>query len=355
MEKTQRRAAMRTFAKQYLAGHSRAFAAAAVCAALFFISFALYRLPLAAVAYPCALCAALWALWLWWDMRRAFLRAEAMRRITTAQDFVAMAAKPQAQGPVEAAALALAERLAADWQAGRTDAERRWTDMTDYYTMWAHQIKIPIAAMQLTLAEQDDETARKARQSLVRLEQYVEMALAFLRLEAHDGAEGAGRGGFGADMVIRPCRLDDVIRAAVRRFAGEFITRRLTLAYQPTDAIVLTDEKWLAFVLEQLLSNALKYTRSGGVTIDWSAPDTLCIADTGIGIDGQDLPRIFEKGYTGYNGRADKRASGIGLYLCRRILSALGHGVRVESTVGQGTRVSLIFAAPASNDALQNC
>ena len=107
---------------------------------------------------------------------------------------------------------------------------------------------------------------------------------------------------------------------------------------------VVTDEKWLSFVIEQLLSNALKYTASGGITISLEQPATLCIRDTGIGIAAEDLPRVFEKGYTGYNGRSDKRASGIGLYLCRRICYNLGHAISIESEAGCGTVVKLDLA-----------
>ena len=108
--------------------------------------------------------------------------------------------------------------------------------------------------------------------------------------------------------------------------------RKLTLDYKPVDVSVVTDEKWLLFVIEQLLSNALKYTLSGSVSIYLEAPRTLCIADTGIGIAPEDLPRIFERGYTGINGRDDKKASGIGLYLCRRICRSLGHSITASSS-----------------------
>ena len=104
---------------------------------------------------------------------------------------------------------------------------------------------------------------------------------------------------------------------------------------------MITDDKWFCFVIEQLLSNALKYTRAGTISIFFSQPKVLCLKDTGIGIAPQDLPRIFEKGYTGSNGRTDKRATGIGLYLCRRILAKLGHSITIVSTPGVGTTVRI--------------
>jgi len=131
------------------------------------------------------------------------------------------------------------------------------------------------------------------------------------------------------------------VRQAVRAYASQFIRKKIRLEYEPLSCRVLTDEKWLLFAVEQVLSNALKYTKAGSVSITMEAKKTLCIRDTGIGIAPEDLPRVFEKGYTGYNGRADKKATGIGLYLCRRILGKLGHTISIESKLGVGTTVRL--------------
>ena len=184
--------------------------------------------------------------------------------------------------------------------------------------------------MGLKLQNEDSPLARGLRGDLNRIAQYVEMAMTYLRLDAETG-----------DYVLKTQELDPIIRGAVRRFAGEFIDRKLRLRLQETGQMVLTDEKWLSFVLEQLLSNALKYTPGGEISIFWQEPDTLVIRDTGIGIAPEDLPRIFEKGFTGYNGRSDKKASGIGLYLCKRVCDRLGHGISIASAPGEGTTVFL--------------
>ena len=164
------------------------------------------------------------------------------------------------------------------------------------------------------------------------VEQYVQMALQYLRMEKMT-----------SDLVFARYDLDALIRQAVRKYAPLFIRRKIILSYEPVHCEVLTDEKWLVFVLEQILSNALKYTKSGSIHIYLSpdAPKTLVIEDTGIGIAPEDLPRIFEKGYTGCNGRADKRSTGIGLYLCRQIMEKLSHTIRIESEMGAGTKVYL--------------
>lgn len=135
--------------------------------------------------------------------------------------------------------------------------------------------------------------------------------------------------------------LDAIVRRAVRRFAGEFIGRKLKLCYEPLNVSCVTDEKWLLFVIEQVLSNALKYTRAGSITIELEAPKTLVIRDTGIGVAPEDLPRIFEKGYTGYNGRGDQKASGLGLYLCRTICKRLGHTITASSVPDHGTAIRI--------------
>ena len=212
--------------------------------------------------------------------------------------------------------------------------EREETD--DYYTLWAHQIKTPIAAMRLLIQSGDGtldtQGVRELESELFRTEQYVELALSYQRLNGAD------------DLVIKRCRLDGIIRQAVRKYAMQFIRKGLTLSYDGVDCVVLTDEKWLEFVIEQLLANALKYTPTGGISIYMQEEKTLVIADTGIGIAPEDLPRVFEKGYTGYNGRADKKSTGIGLYLCRRILGQLGHTITAQSKPGEGTKVKLNLA-----------
>lgn len=187
--------------------------------------------------------------------------------------------------------------------------------------------------MGLTLQNQDTALSRQLMGQLTRISQYADMALAYLRLDSEH-----------TDYVIRSCDLDAVIREAVKKFSGEFIRRGIHLEYKGVNQKVITDEKWLEFVLEQLISNALKYTPAGSVAIYQEPGPTLCVADTGIGIAPEDLPRIFENGYTGINGRRDKRASGIGLYLCRRVCQNLGHEISAESTPGKGTTIRLNLA-----------
>lgn len=307
-------------------------ATCAVCVLLFAVAFVLYQIPLGAVLYPAALCLLLGIAVLTADFCRVRRRHILLSGLK-AQAEAAAAALPAPDSVTEQDYQTLVAAMQKHTDAIRSADNTKYRDMVDYYTVWAHQIKTPIAAMKLQLQGEDSALSRRLSADLFRIEQYVEMVLAFLRLDECS-----------SDYVFREYALDDVIRKSVRKFAPEFISRKLRLDYAPVDYTVVTDEKWLAFVLEQLLSNALKYTREGGIRIAMDEPGVLCISDTGIGIAAEDLPRIFEKGYTGFNGRTDPAASGIGLYLCRRICKNLGIGISAASEVDTGTVIRLELA-----------
>ncbi len=323
----------RRFFFSYLRYHRRGIFLYAVFCGIFAAVFALYHLPVAAVVYPSLLCGALGLAVFWRDSRRLYKDYSLLKRLETfqgsAEELLHMLdALPEPESAAEAGYQAILRQLCEEQAEQTALLNRRYREMIDYYTVWVHQIKTPIAAIRLNLQNEDSDFARLVAEDLQRIEQYVEMVMAFLRLDSES-----------TDYVFRACDLDGILRQAVRKFAAQFIRRGLTLTYEPVGATVITDEKWLCFVVEQLLSNALKYTRTGGIRIGLKAPKTLCIRDTGIGIAPEDLPRIFEKGYTGYNGRTDKKASGLGLYLCRRVCENLGYRIWAESEPGRGTSV----------------
>ena len=307
----------------------------AVAGLLFFLIFmavfALYRLPALAVLYPTGHCMLLGLVLVVFDFRRVKQRHEILQSLRSLTDVIT-GTFPKVCGIEDEDYQKLIHLMSEEHIQYQTEANRRYSDMIDYYTVWVHQIKTPIASMRLHLENEDSALARKLRTDLFRVEQYVEMVLMFFRLNSES-----------TDYVIGESDLDTIVKQAVKKFAGEFIERRLTLVYEPLHTTVITDEKWISFVIEQILSNALKYTPSGNITIAMEQEKELCIRDTGIGIASEDLPRIFENGYTGYNGRTDKKASGIGLYLCRRICTNLGHGIKAESVVGEGTVIRIDF------------
>ena len=209
-------------------------------------------------------------------------------------------------------------------------SESKMHDLEDYFTMWVHQAKLPIAAMKLLL-EDENLSRSEIKLQLLRMDQYTDMVLAYLRLNSTH-----------TDFLFKELELDDLIRQSIRRFSTEFIRKHIQLSFKETKDVILSDEKWLVFVLEQILSNSLKYTNENGlISIYMKSKHILVIEDNGIGISASDLNRVFEKGYTGMNGRSDKTASGLGLYLCKNILDMLNHKITIESSVGKGTRVLL--------------
>lgn len=215
-------------------------------------------------------------------------------------------------------------------------------EMSDYYSMWVHQIKTPIAAMhvlQQILEEEypEQKYIKEIKLELFKIEQYVEMVLTYLRMGEMSG-----------DLKFEKYSLDAIVRQVIRKYSQMFILRKIHLQYAKTSQCIVTDEKWLQFVLEQVLSNALKYTKDGGMifiyTEEKENKKCLVIEDSGIGIWAEDLPRVFEKGFTGYNGRADKKSTGIGLYMCKKIMERLNHQIWIESEVDKGTKVYLDLA-----------
>lgn len=235
-------------------------------------------------------------------------------------------ALPEPKTPAEADYIQMIELLRNENRENFTRFQSERRDSVDYYTTWVHQIKTPISVMQMILQSEDTDEHRELSAELFRIEQYAEMALCYFRLDSSSN-----------DFVIKEYELDGIIRNAVRKYAAQFIRKKIQLKYEGTDVKVLTDEKWLLFILEQLLSNAVKYTEKGCVEISVSEDKTLSVADTGIGIAEEDVPRIFEKGYTGYNGRENTKSTGLGLYLCKKAADKLNHRIYARSDMGKGS------------------
>ena len=206
-------------------------------------------------------------------------------------------------------------------------------EMSDYYSLWVHQIKTPISAMQLTLENEDSQLSRKLMLELLYIEQYVDMVLTYQKLSD------------GSDYVFEENELDVMIKDTIRYLRLEFIERKISLKYEPINRTIITDKKWFEFVLKQLISNALKYTRKGSIEI-YLEDNCLCIKDDGIGIKESDLKRIFERGYTGSNGHDNKNSSGIGLYLCTNIVYNLGLKLSANTRIGLGS----VFKIDLSQD-----
>ena len=289
--------------------------------------FALYRLPVESVLYAGLLCLVLGLILLGFGFA-SYRRRCRVLRVLEKQDLVSLQALPEPKGELEESYQALIRQLWADRAAALDKAALEQKNREEYFALWVHQIKTPIAAMELLLQEPAEDVPT-LRGELFRIEEYVGMALSYMRLDSPS-----------TDYVFKKYDLDGILRGALRKYARLFILKKLSLRFTPTNQSVVTDEKWLSFVVEQLLSNALKYTRQGTIFVGM-ADKELLIGDTGIGIEASDLPRVFEKGFTGCNGRENKKTTGLGLYLCREVCLRLGHGIRMESEKGKGTRVYL--------------
>lgn len=291
---------------------------------IFHVVFSLYDQQTEAVLYASVLCAALSAVVLlihFLHFRRSYQeRQRLLDNITLMTENL-----PEPDSPLEEQYTQMLEKLRNFSYENQSRFDKERTDSIDYYTTWVHQIKTPISVMQMILQSEDTEDYRALSAELFRIEQYVDMVLYWFRLDSTSN-----------DFVIERVSLDKVIRSAVRKYAPQFIRKKIRIVYNGTEETVLSDEKWLLFIIEQLLSNAVKYTDSGSVSITVTN-QILQVTDTGIGIAAEDLPRIFEKGYTGYNGRADKKSTGLGLYLCKKAADKLSHELYAASEINKGS------------------
>lgn len=296
-----------------------------IFAAIFAAVFFLYNLQAEAVLYACALCAVAASLVL--TIHFIFYRRKYLERQRLIDNIMLMTEDlPEAATPLEEQYNEMLEKLRVACYDNQSRYAIERTASIDYFTTWVHQIKTPISVMQMILQSEDTEEYRTLSSELFRIEQYVDMALCWFRLDSRSN-----------DFVIEQVSLDKVVRTAIRKYAPLLIRKKIKIVYDGTDMTVLSDEKWLLFIVEQLLSNAIKYTDSGSISVSVADNMVLQICDTGIGIAPEDLPRIFEKGYTGYNGRASKKSTGLGLYLSKKAADKLSHRIFAQSQVGRGS------------------
>ncbi len=301
----------------------------AVFSLIFAVVFSLYSLETEAVLYSCILCTVIGIIAVLKGFRR-FLKKSREREYLMKNILIATEKFPEPETVAESDYQEIIETLRRINSETETKFQNERQESIDYYTAWVHQIKTPISAMQMILQSEDTPEHHELLAELFRIEQYTEMVLSYFRLSENS-----------SDFVFRNYELNDIIKKAVRKYAPQFIRKKIKLNYNPVSVTVLTDEKWLSFIIEQILSNAVKYTYSGSVTISVSQNKILRIADTGIGIAPEDIPRIFEKGFTGYNGRANSKSTGLGLYLCKKASDKLSNRICVESEEGKGSIFSL--------------
>ena len=216
----------------------------------------------------------------------------------------------------------------------RNDFLAKEKELQEYFLIWIHQIKTPITAGKLICdSDIENENIKNIKKELIYIEDYTNMALSYLKMANHN-----------TDMDISLVNLDDIIRPLIKKYAILFISNNIKLEYKKLNVRVITDSKWCMVVIEQLLSNAIKYTKNGTVSITFNEKENyLEIKDNGIGIKDSDLPKIFDKGYSGFNGRQNQKSTGIGLFLVKQILDKLGQKVKLESKLDEGTSVKVYF------------
>ena len=316
--------------KSYLKKNIKVYILFVVFIAIFFVMFYLYNLPLEALIYTgsfCFLAALIASISDYANYKESYKKLNFLEQniLNDLEDL------PKSLDIRIDYYHKIIEKLYEELEKLTQENRQKNTDMVDYYSMWVHQIKTPIAAMNFLL-DNEEVDQKILQQELFKIERYVEMVLTYIRLDS-----------ISSDYVITKINLDEVVKESVKKYATIFINKKIKLNYVSHETMVISDKKWLSFAFEQILGNSVKYTStSGEITIE-TCENKLIIEDNGMGIKEEDLPRIFEKGFTGFNGRYEKKSSGLGLYLCKKTLDKLGHHIEISSKVGEGTRIEITF------------
>lgn len=312
---------------------------------IFGLVFRLQQIPLHVILYPCLLWSFIIGILAVQDLIGYIRRHEERMKLLDQVEFLP-GELVEPSGLMEEDYQRLLEYQYIEKQQQLDELMKDYRGVKEYITMWAHQIKTPITALELLYQEgllHEKLEISECQDKLFEIEQYVDITLQYMRLDSVN-----------SDLVLQAISMDSMIKEMIKYFRKTFLSKKLSLDYNPCHLDVVTDEKWLVFVGKQILSNALKYTSEGGIRIageevveGTQTIRKLIIEDTGIGIAKDDLPRILEKAYTGYNGRMDKKATGIGLYLSKEILQKMNHQLVITSEEGKGTRVEILF--PVAN------
>ncbi|MBS4534762.1 sensor histidine kinase [Clostridium sp. D2Q-14] len=298
-----------------------------IFASIFLIVFYIYSLPLETVLYSTLICGYFSLIFIILDIYKYFKNYKSLLNI---KENITIDSLPTVKTLEEKMYQDMIAKLYQDKKELITKTDQKNTELVEYFTLWTHQIKTPLSGAYLLVDLNNCELYEDISNQLFEIEQYVDMALQYLRLE-----------NMFSDLRLEEYSLLCIVKKAVKTYSKIFIHKGISLKLSEKDVRVITDEKWLLFVLKQILSNSLKYTHEGYIDIYIEEEKKLVIKDTGIGISKGDIPRIFERGFTGYNGRINKKSTGLGLYLCKEILDKLNHDICIYSEIGIGTTVKI--------------
>lgn len=215
------------------------------------------------------------------------------------------------------------------------EGKQRQTELKEYIEMWCHEVKTPVATSQMIIENNRNPITEGINEELIKIDDYVEQVLFYARSENVE-----------KDYLIKDVDLSTVINSVIKRNKKDLINKRIKIELDNLDIKVSSDKKWLEFILNQIIANAIKY-------IDDDPKIRICakqlknqveliIFDNGIGILESEIERVFDKGFTGTNGRKIQKSTGIGLYLCKKLCGRLNHDIKISSS-NQGTAVTIIF------------
>ena len=211
-------------------------------------------------------------------------------------------------------------------------------DYKEYIELWIHEIKIPIATSKMVIENNKNAITKSIDEELDKVENYIEQALFYARSNTVE-----------KDYYIRKVVLKEIVNESIKKNKSSLIQEKISIDIHDLEIEVNTDNKWIVFILNQIIQNSIKYRKKENSVIEIYANQgkenvILYIKDNGIGIKQGEITRVFEKGFTGTNGRlSNKKSTGIGLYLCKKLCNKLGIGIELNSVQNEGTEVKLVF------------
>ncbi|NMD37454.1 MAG: HAMP domain-containing histidine kinase [Christensenellaceae bacterium] len=295
---------------------------------LFAFIFYLYGISWAQISYPLFICFLGLSLYFVLDFYFFNKKLKELNAMISEKNFDVKYI--QANSPIEQKYIELINNMSSSHSNDINQLKQKNDANIDYLLLWSHQIKTPLSA--LNLMSQKLPNSSEYMEQLFYVDAYIDMMLQFLKLE-----------NINEDYRFEKFNIGDVIREVIRFFRPVFINSKTTVQLDNIDITVLSDKKLLSFVIKQIVSNAIKYSPKGIIKIYMESPNTLAVEDNGIGINAEDIPMLFKKGFTGYNGRQHQKSSGIGLFLSYEILSKINHNINISSKPGMGTVVKIFI------------